>query len=69
MLMKLLKHTFHTYGATVVFKIEAKGKTTLETNENAGALACPPATCPPCHYSKQKVRLTVIKAPPEGGLF
>ena len=29
-------------------------------NENAGALARPPATCPPCHYSKQKVLLTVI---------
>ena len=30
------------------------------SNENAGALARPPATCPPCHYSKQKVLLTVI---------
>ena len=29
-------------------------------NENAGALARPPATRPPCHYSKQKVLLTVI---------
>ncbi len=29
-------------------------------NENAGALARPPATCPPCHYSKQIVPLTVI---------
>ncbi len=29
-------------------------------NENAGALARPPATCPPCHYSKQKVLLAVI---------
>ena len=29
-------------------------------NENAGALARPPATCPLCHFSKQKVFLTVI---------
>ncbi len=28
--------------------------------ENAGALARPPAMCPPCHYSKQKVLLTVM---------
>ncbi len=30
------------------------------SNENAGALARPPAMCPPCHYSKQKVLLAVI---------
>ncbi len=29
-------------------------------HENAGALARPPVKCPPCHYSKQKVLLTVI---------
>ncbi len=34
--------------------------TISKVNENAGALARPPATCPPCHYSKQKVLLTVI---------
>ncbi len=30
----------------------------LYVNENAGALARPPATCPPCHYSSHKVLLT-----------